>query len=75
MHATLGGRARDPPSPSVGPVQLQPLTRRSTVPESLPSRQALRLMRVLLFLILFLMAAAIGYSAWIAIRNWTHIGV
>lgn len=45
------------------------------MPESLPSRQALRLMRVLLFLILFLMAAAIGYSAWIAIRNWTHIGV
>lgn len=45
------------------------------MPEPLPPRQAVRLTRALLLLMLLLMLAAIVYSTWIAIRNWTHIGV
>lgn len=36
---------------------------------------AARLSRVLSLVVIALMVAAIAYSGWIALRNWSHIGV
>ena len=57
-------------------VQPRLLIPEAHVPEpSLSSPPAAGVTKALLWLVIALMVVAIIYAVWIAIRNWSHIGV
>jgi hypothetical protein len=45
------------------------------VPNDSETSPGAGLTRGLSLLVIALMAGAIGYTAWIVLRNWSHIGV